>query len=254
MKIRIATLLFGFLFSLNLIAQVHKERPLPQISDKAVKTLDEGITGWSFSRDGQWISREMNIPPRAISTNTEVYESNQGKLGLDNISELKLFSVKYGEEDLVALVKTYTDGGYEFQATQRGWEEYSIAYYFVFNKSQLQKLTKANEQTQVIQIPLRDFGTLGTAKKRDVREHIKDKLLIKDTTERVLSMTIKKVDDTAYFQFASMHKVFDEVEGVLEDFKIRGSTIYGTPRLLEYLHYSYNFDQLLEFFDIPAKT
>lgn len=253
MKISSAALVFVLLSCLGQIrGQVHKSKPLPQLSEEPVHLIDENIKGWSYSLDGQWLSREMNIPPRLISTNHEAFETHEAELGLDNIEELQLYPMLYGSDTLLALVKIYRNGNYEFEATQRGWDDYNQAYYFVFEPGELDQLKSVGSEPSIIKIKLRGFGELRQFKKRKVRSHLKDDLLVKDKTNRVLAITMKVEEGTAYFQMASLHSIFSDVEGVLHDFKRQGSSLYGSPILLDYLHYSYDFEALKNFFSVPS--
>ena len=146
-------------------AQVHTSSPLPVIDSENKKVIDEDITGWSKSLDGQWISKEMVIPIRAVSQDEEAYEGEEMELGLDNISELHLYPTYYGKDTLITLVKLSKSGKYKYEATKQGWEDALIGYYYVFSIRDLKKLRTESAEIQNIRIPLRDYGALGEVKK-----------------------------------------------------------------------------------------
>lgn len=244
------SLLLLLLVSTSSLAQIHKNQPIPEIIEESVKIIDEGIIGWSKSLDGQWISSEMTIPIRAISQDELAYESDESELGMDNISHLRLYKTIYGDETLYILIKIFKSGYYRYSATQQKWQETEVAYYYIFEDLELKSLSKVSETANLIKIPLRDYGSLGEIKSKRLLETLQKNILIKDNTDRFLVITVKldgEHADKIYFQFSSQHKVFPDVEGVLQDLKVRGKTLYNTPLLLDYLHYEYDHKSFLDF-------
>lgn len=240
----------------GVMAQPRENKPLPIFTKKPIKVIDDNLTGWSFSLDGQWVSQEMTIPPRLISTNEDAYETRVNSLGNDNIEELQLYPILYGTDTLVMLVKIYTNGQYEYESTQRGWDDYLMAYYFVVDYKELQKLSSITSNTSIIELNMRDFGRISNVKKSNTLEMIKKKLIIKDKTDRFLTFTARKVDETSkvQFQFASLHDIFNDVEGVLNDFQIRGKSVYGNKELLNYMYYEIDFYAFQDFFSLPTQV
>lgn len=247
-------LIFLLTLSQALLAQPRENKPLPIFTKKPVKVIDEGIMGWSFSLDGQWISSEMTIPVRLISTNKSQYETRINELGNDNINELQLYPVEFGNDTLVMLVKLYNDGSYEYERTKKGWSDHIIAYYFIFDHKELRKLGGINTQTSNIELALLDYGQVKKTKKKNVLENIKRQVIVKEKTDRFLTFTIRKVEETktVQFQFACLHDIFSDVEGVLHDAELRGKSIYGKDLLLDYLYYEMDLLQFQDFFTMPT--
>ncbi len=239
----------------GVMAQPRENKPLPIFTKKPVKVLDDHITGWSFSLDGQWVSEEMTIPPRLISTNEDAYDTRENELGNDNIEELQLYPILYGNDTLVMLVKLYKTGHYEYESTQRGWDDYLMAYYFVVDNKDLFKLGKISAETSIIEMPMRDFGTISRVRSGNVLDEIKKKIIIKQKTDRFLTFTARKVEETSkiQFQFASLHDIFTDVEGVLNDFQIRGKSVYGNKGLLDYIYYEVDAYGFQDFFSLPTQ-
>lgn len=237
------------------MAQPRENKPLPIFTKKPIKVIDDNLTGWSFSLDGQWVSQEMTIPPRLISTNEDAYETRVSSLGNDNIEELQLYPVLYGSDTLIMLVKLYTSGKYEYESTQRGWDDFLMAYYFVVDYKELKKLSAISENTDIFELSMRDFGSVSDVKKNNVLDKIKMKLVIKEKTDRFLTFTARKDDKTSkiQFQFASLHDIFTDVEGVLNDFQIRGKSVYGNRELLNYIYYEMDISLFKDFFSLPAQ-
>lgn len=235
----------------GLAAQVHKQMPLPQIQEKSVKIIDEEITGWSYSLDGQWVSDEMTIPVRTVSTREDFYDEEENKLGLDNIEELRLYPTLYGEDTLYILVKIFRGGYYEYSSTKQKWQNTLSAYYYAFNRSELRKLQNPDSGISIVKIPLRDFGLLKDIRRKDVLENLVKNLVVKPQQDRLLvaSLEVSETDPgKIFFQFSSQHTIFPDVEGVVKDFSIRGKSVYGNPLLLGYLHYEYDKDAFVRFF------
>ncbi len=238
-----------------LSAQPRQSKPLPKLSEKPLKVLDEGITGWSYSLDGQWVSAEMKIPVRLISTNEDEYDTRINRLGNDNIEELQLYPVIYGNDTLVMLVKLYETGQYRYQHTQKGWDDHLMAYYFIFNQGELNQLQTIDTNTTNIELPLRDFGLISNTSPGKVAEDIGKRLIIKPSTGRLLTFTIRKIGESEkiQFQFASLHEIFPGVEGVLNDFTLKGKSVYGNRLLLDYLYYEMDQSTFKDFFSLPSQ-
>ncbi len=239
----------------GVMAQPRENKPLPIFTKKPVKVIDDHIEGWCFSLDGQWVSKEMTIPPRLISTNEDSYDTKVNKLGNDNIEELQMYPILFGNDTLVMLVKLYKTGKYDYESTQRGWDDYLMAYYFVVDHKELLKLGKISTETSIIELQMRDFGTIGHTRSSSVLNDIKKKIIIKPKTDRFLTFTARKVEETSkiQFQFASLHDIFTDVEGVLNDFQIRGKSIYGNKELLNYMYYEIDTYEFQDFFSLPTQ-
>lgn len=245
------SLLLLLLISSSSFAQIHQNSPIPEILEESKRVIDEELIGWSKSLDGQWFSSEMTIPIRAISQDEEAYETNESELGLDNISQLLLYKINYGEELLYALIKISNSGQYRYSTTQQKWQESEIAYYYIFDKVEMKRITDAEDNTSLVKIPLRDYGALGEVRSKKILASLKKNIIIKDKTDRLLVIALKTDSENAdkiYFQFSSQHKIFPDVEGVLHDFKLQGNTVYSSPLLLDYLHYEYDKGAFNKFF------
>ncbi len=237
------------------MAQPRENKPLPIFTKKPVKVLNEGVTGWSLSLDGQWIPKEMTIAPRLISTNEKEYKTKLSELGNDNIEELQLYPIMYGKDTLVMLVKLFNSGQYEYERTKRGWDDRLIAYYFIVDHKELQKLSTIGSKTSIIELKMRDFGHISRTKKGRVLDDIKQHIIIKPKTDRFLTFTARKDDITnkIQFQFASLHDVFSDVEGVLHDFKLNGKSVYGNKKLLDFIYYEVDAYTFQDFFSLPTQ-
>lgn len=237
----------------TLIGQVHQNLPIPQLDEASAKVIDEDIIGWSLSLDGQWISEEMKIPVRSVSFDEESYERDANQLGLDNISELILIPAMYGEDSLCILVKMMDNGFYKYKTTKQKWQTNTVGYYYVFNRSHLKDLQNLENGKHTIKIPLRDYGDLGEFKSKHLEEVLLKKMVVEPTTDQLLVAAIQLDEenpDKIYFQFSSQHNVFPEVEGVVKDLTLNGRTIYGTPILIDYIHYEYGKNAFYEFFKL----
>lgn len=242
-------------FSHMLAAQPRENKPLPFFTSKPVKVLDEGITGWSYSLDGQWISSPMTIPVRTVSRNEDQYETHLNELGNDNIDQLQLYPILYGKDTLVMLVKIYDSGNYKLKHTAKRWNSYNLAYYYVFNKNQLKKLSVQDSNVQLATLDLLDYGQLKDVKNRHVLREIKKQMIIKPRKGRQLLFTMRKSSDdpkSLQFQFASKYENLPDVEGILHDLTVDGSSLYGSPELLDYIYYEVDATAFHNFFSLPS--
>ena len=243
------------LIGFSLAAQPRKEKPLPQFREEPLNVIEEGITGWSYSLDGQWVSFEKHIPPIAISTAKREYKSDEAQLGLDNIQQMMLVPAKYGNDTLVTLLKIYIHGEYEFPISKKNWEEETYAYYFIFKAHHLNKLKSFDDTvTKNIRIPLLDGGTLRDLKPKNAIEEMNKNVVIRNRYDRDLVFTMQKRADqpVLMFQFYSMHEIFPDLEGVFSDYTRHGTTLYNTTELLKYLHYTMDLQKFREFFTLEG--
>lgn len=243
------------LLNISLVAQPREEKPLPQFREEPLHIIEEGITGWSYSIDGQWVSSEKHIPPIAVSTSKKDYKSDEAKLGMDNIQQLMLVPAKYGEDTLVALIKIYTHGEYEFPISKKGWDEVTYAYYFIFKARYLEKLHSFNDTvTKNLRISLLDGGTLRDIKAKNAIEEMNKRAVIRNRYDRDLVITLQKRGDKPImmFQLYSMHEIFSDLEGVYSDYTRRGTTLYNSTELLKYLHYTINLKKFRQFFTLEG--
>ncbi|WP_417588582.1 hypothetical protein [Owenweeksia hongkongensis] len=239
--------------SLNAVAQIHLNSPLPEILTDEVKVIDEDIIGWSISLDGQWLSEEMIIPLRGVSENEQVHEGEENALGLDNISELRIYPTIFGQDTLYILVKLSKSGFYEYSATEQKWTSTQTAYYYVFDAKETKKLKNDEATAHTAKIKLRDYGSIEDIKSKRLVSHLKQNLVIKPKTEQLLVVHLKfdvENNDKVYFQLSSQHNIFSEIEGITKDLTLNGKSLYRSPTLLNYLHYEYDKEAFFVFFNL----
>ncbi len=258
---------FLLLLSLSGFAQHRVNEPLPYFSDKAVNVMDDEITGWSYSLDGQWVSAEKKIPIRAVSRNEDQYEEKRNKLGIDNITELRLYNVNYGGENLIALVKIMKNGHFKYPKTRKGWRSNKDAYYFIFSQNELNTLKNLEDgQVQVLEIPLVADGFFRDVKEKNITSLLREHVIIDKDYERDLIMTVqsfasnnkdpqKPVDhQKVRFQFFSQHELDDDVMGILNDFRLQGKSLYGSPQLFDHIYYECNRKSYDNFLAVAGNT
>lgn len=246
-----------FLLCLSLLvaAQPRDDMPLPYFSKKATSILKDDITGWSYSIDGQWISEEKTILPRFNSRDERKYNKLASGLGLDNIEELRIYPVSYGEDTLIMLVKLYREGSFKYKTTQKGWRTYLSAYYFLFELNELSKLNKIQDTaTQNLTIRLKDGGWIKNVRKGKLLERIQEKMLVKKRYGRNLVLMVQPYTEESVVRFHifSYHEVFKDVEGVRQDFILEGKSMYGSPKLFDYIYYETPLSNFSDFFAYPT--
>ncbi|AEV34336.1 hypothetical protein Oweho_3386 [Owenweeksia hongkongensis DSM 17368] len=245
-------ILLVFLSS-NALAQIHLNSPLPEILEDNVKVIDEDIIGWSISLDGQWLSEDMVIPLRGVSQNEQVHVGEKNSLGLDNIYKLLLFPTIFGQDTLCTLVKLSESGFYEYSATEQKWTSTQMAYYYVFDAKELRKLIDEANTDHTTKITLRDYGSIEDIKSKKIANYLRQNMVIKPKTDQLLVIHIRfdaANKDKIYFQISSQHNVFTEVEGITKDLTLNGKSLYRSHKLLSYIHYEYDKEAFLNFFNL----
>lgn len=246
-----------FLLSCSLIAQTRDNRPLPVLAEQPYFVLKDSIKGWSLSKDGQWISRPKTIPVIGISQNEEFYEKEENQLGLDNFLEIRAYRVKYGEKELLCLVKLYRQGKYKYPARKRGWKTFTEAFYFVVElKDWLDLKNYSDGEVHVIGIPAFDGGRLPEVDPEEIVPSIRENFLIRKQYDRNLVVTYQVVDDPkrTRFQLASLHEIFPDVEAVRKNFTRNGRTVYGSSQLFDFLYYEVDYYRFQGLLDPPSRN
>ena len=241
------------LLPMVVMAQAREEKPLPIIAEEPTGILEENITGWSYSLDGQWMSAKNTIPPRGVSRDKDFYESRENKLGLDNTIELRTYPVKYGDSTLLLILKLYESGTYKYQATKSGWRTQIDGYYYLVPFSALSQLSSLeNGKLQRITIEMIQGGRLTDVSPKKVLEALEEQLIVKESYDRNLIMQIRpyKEKNIAQYNLYSLHEIFPDVEGVLRDFTINGKSLYGSKLIMDYFYYEVPLDLFGQLFSL----
>jgi hypothetical protein len=255
-----------------LLAQERENRNLPIFEPIPYFEVNDSIEGWSFSADGQWLSSAQAIPKIGISRNTGFYKNEANALGIDNISTLKAYKIKYGPDTLICLVKVYNDGRYKFPNRKKGWREFKNAYFWIFYYKHLEKALDYYESTDtseatVLKIKSIDGRLLEDIDEDDLLKNIIASTIVKPNFDRNLVLTLQEGDkpDRLRFHICSLHAIFSDVEGIRNNFTKGGRSVYGSTKLFDYLYFEMdkkeffsilnldgNLDQLLEAEMLPV--
>ena len=238
-------------------AQNREEKPLPIIAKEPTGSLEENITGWSYSLDRQWVSAENIIPVRAVSRDKNIYKSHENELGLDNLKMLQAYPVKYGEKTLLLLVKFFKTGDYKSPATQSGWKTQLNAYYYLIPFDELKQLSELPDgQEKKIVIEMIHGGLVSDIKTSEALDEIEEKLIVKDSYDRNMILQLRPFQEKniVQFQLYSLHEIFSDVEGVAHDFTLNGKSVYGSPVLLDYIYYETSLDNFKNTFSLDTNV
>ena len=252
MKQRFLLLLFFFVFG-ELSAQVRRNAPLLSFSSVPIGVLEEGVTGWVRTTNGQWISEEGVIPKRFSSFDEMLYNQKHNRLGMDNLHAIEVFDVTYGDERLWAIVKYYRNGAYRYEGTQKGWKDWEEAYYYLVYPEEFQKLSELEDSViHIMKFKLLHSGRIVNVKRKEIAEEIQRKVKFTTTWDRtmVLHLRLDRGANKAHFQFACPHIIFSDLEGVLNDFTVKGKSLYGRPALFDYFYYETTMFKLGQVFPI----
>lgn len=247
-------ILILLLIAFQVNAQPRINKSLPIFSEKPISTLKKGVTGWSFSNDGQWVSEKRTIPIVTTSRNVNAYRTRSNRIGLDNFKELKIYPVISGNDTLVLLVKFFEDGFFKYRKSNRGWQRLKKCHYYIFNKNTLDILDGIKDSiVQNVSLKLLDDGEFIYKYKSEVLNKIKRKIVLDPDYGREFTMTIQPFtqDEKIRFQFYSQHIIYRDVSGVLKDFQMGGNTMYGKLELFNHLYYEMDLDDFSSFFAFP---
>lgn len=247
-------IIFILFLSLSAKAQPRINAPLPIFASQAIESLDRGVVGWSLSKDGQWMSEKNTIPKNLNSMDKKGRLERINKIGLDNFKELRIYPVIFGADTLVLLTKLYETGYYKYKRSQRGWQKEKKCHYFIFHKSELKKLDALEDSVvQVIKINMLDNGVVTYEYRGQIMNKVKKKVVLDKDHDYDLIVTLQPflAAQSIRFQFYAMHKEFDEVAGVLENYKINGTSVYGDEKLFDHLYYETDINKFSSFFTMP---
>ncbi len=249
-------LLSGFL----LHGQSRINEPLPIFGLKPVSSLSKGLTGWSKSPDGQWVSMENTIPLRLNVHTPGSTLKEERKIGEDNIAKLELYPVVYGTDTLVLLVKHANNGAFEFAKTRRSWQNWTSIYYFLLDKKHLSDISKAGmEGTQNLSIPLLAYGQVEKLR-ADVFEAVSERvnltrecgysLEIRGDISKVSTEDSKKETELKLLQFQlyAFHQGSRSIEGIISETLVNGKSVYDSKKILDVIYYELPVEEWQQFF------
>lgn len=235
------------------MGQLRENNPLPVLAEEPTGILEEAITGWCYSLDGQWVSEENTIPVRAVSRDKQTYKSDENALGLDNLQAIKTYPVQYGKDTLFLIVKFFKEGSFKYPATKSGWKTQLNAYYYLVPISFLKDLNALyNQEEKKLMVEMIHGGLVSNIKERNALEEIEKQLIVKDSYDRNMVLHIKPFleQKVVQFQLYSLHEIFSDVEGVLHNFTLNGKSVYGSPVLLNYIYYETPLDNFKAAFSL----
>lgn len=232
--------------TLLVTAQQRVNDPLPILSKEPAAILESAI-GWCQSLDGQWISQDNTIPIRTNSRDKGRYESKTGQLGMDNFESFRLYPVSYADSTLLLLVKVYTDGHYKYASTKKGWKTNTKAHYYLITRHSWNRVIQLHsEGIHLVRIPLLDAGVLDVTGDNDIKKEF-EKVSHVRRLDRSLIVQYQQQFQNMRFQIYSVHDVFDDIEGVRQDFRLHNNSFYGKEELFRYLYYEITLQEWLSF-------
>lgn len=243
-------ILFSTLIAMSLLSysQSRHNSPILTISEEPTAILEESVTGWSYSLDGKWISGENRIYKRILSSNIEQLEEDQNELGIDNFESISTYEFMYGEDTLLLILKPFTEGAYEYPRSGRGWDDWRSVHYFVIEKPKSEIASIKDTNLREYSYRLRASGTVQNVSRRRTLERIIPRINLEESSNRylILQAEVYAESEIVRFMLYSNHQIFHDVRGVISDVTIRGNSLFGTPRLLEYVYFECDLNQFAE--------
>lgn len=230
------------------IAQTRLESPNLEIPEEPLAQLGEGVTGWSYSLDGKWISGENRIYKRIHSSQIEELEEDPNQLGIDNFEDISTYEFTYGEDTLLLIVKSFLDGRYEYPRSKRGWKDWRSVHYFVIEKPKSQWKDITDTTFREFRFRLRASGTVRKVSRRRTMERIIPRINLNQTSKRflILQTEVYPATSTIRFMLYSNHSVFQDVRGILSDLTLRGNSLFGSQRLLDYAYFECDLTRFVQ--------
>lgn len=241
------------LLSLTLVsgvgfAQSRRNSPKMTIDPTPISTLDENVTGWSYSLDGKWIPGEYRIYQRILSSQMETLEDDPQQLGIDNFETISTYPLYYGDDTLLLITKLFLDGEYDYPRSKRGWDDWWSVHYFVIDKPADHHVDLNDSSLHEVEYRLRASGTIQDVSRRKILQKIEERINLETSTNRylILQTQFYSESNTARFMLYSNHSIFHDVRGIVEDLAVRGHSLFGTPRLLDYVYFECDLNRFLE--------
>lgn len=251
----------GILMLIPLLSMAQrKNQELPLFESIPYFTLSDSLEGWSLSADKQWLSAEKTIPVIGISRNTEFYEQKNNYLGIDNIQSLLAYKVKYGSDTMICVVKLFRNGFFFYPNRKTGWEERTDMYYWLIEYQDLKHALdyyEENDTGQAFVLKIRSYDSklIEDVDEDEVLELLRSHMLLKKNFDRDLALTVRRgaYSDRFQFHLASLHVVFNDVEGVRQDFRgLNGRSLIGSTYLFDHLYYEIDKEHFMRILNLDA--
>ena len=233
---------------LCMVAQHRASTPDMLFGEDPIGIIDEGITGWTYTLDGKWISGENVAYPRIQSRNNAVLNNPPYQFGIDNITQMALHEIIYGSDTVLLLVKFFENGYFKYPRTQSGWKNQKGLHYFVFEKPRHKLSSVADTTRQTFTVKLINSGTLMDVSQRKYVNRIEERINLEEKSNRLLYFDFELYKDTDVLRFMiyANHEVFHDLRGTVTDLEIKGKTLFGTPQLLDYVYFETTFTAFSE--------
>lgn len=153
-------IILAVMFSMNSFGQDRVSAVAPKISNKINSELKKA-TGWKLNVEGHWDSRRNRIPVSIESQFKKLIDYEARGLGDDNFSSYQFRDIVIDFDTLVVFIKEFWSGYYTYQSIEKGWNTTSKSDYYVFKKSELEKLSNLKDSSiNLVKIETIFSGTL----------------------------------------------------------------------------------------------
>ena len=229
----------------SIIAEYHNSTLQPVFAEEPLFEVSKEIRGWVYTKDRQWLTEPNKIPLLGISTDKELYGSDWAELGLDNMERMAIHLMTVGEDTFYVYTKVYTTGEYKSPLTERGWNTSRNLYYAVIRKpSSSPELTSLKvDSNYYFGFTIYDEGIieqkgLGLGGWKSIIKDIESSLYLERNVRKLVFQVERKQHGQLRFLVYSIHPVFDDPWGLVQDYKVLNKSIYGVKETLYRAHYT----------------
>ncbi len=231
-----------------LSGQTRENEPVLEIFPTPIAVMQHDVVGWMRTVDGLWKSENNTIPRRFSRFDDEKYAMPDNALGQDNLIKLEVYDAVHKGERVWVFVKYTRNGDFKYRGRRKGWKKWTDAYFYLVYPNEFLKVQESLTDSipHILKFDLIYSGHLHKLNKKAVAPEILKHVRYTNNFNRqmVINIQLFRDQDVARFMICSMHKVFPEIEGVVQDFTVKGKSIYGRPMLFDYFYYETSLSNL----------
>jgi hypothetical protein len=229
------------IFPYNSYSQNRVNKKPPIISQFVLGNLSSA-KGWLYNPEGQWVSRQNRIPYFLPHSEKQFIDFEDYNLGIDNFISYEFREVKIKDSNYILFIKKYKDGDYKYESIQKGWRNYNSIDYYVFSKSDFDRLQNLKNDTINLvkiwilyhsQLKWTSLNTYILDIQKAIADDVDKYVDFGNTFYLTFHIAPYKSKDIVQFQIYTLYSKYDVVGGILNELKDVDAVSDGINKVMD---------------------